>query len=107
MDYITIILSIISIFGTASSILFAFLAFKRTKKEDHKQEGKNEGVLISDIGYIKSSIERIEKTLEKLEEKYDDLLTRLIKAEQKIDDHIKNQNIHLNLGGSVNERDST
>ncbi len=106
MNYVTIILSIISILGTVSGIFFAFLAFRRNKKQDNKQEGKNEGVLISDIGYIKASIERIEKTLEKLEEKYDDLLLRLIRAEQKIDDHIKNQNIHINKGESVNERDS-
>lgn len=95
MDATNIVLSIISIVGTMSSILFAFLAFRRNNKGDHKQEGKNEGVLISDVGYIKSSIDRIEKTLDKLEEKYDDLHSRIIKIEQKVDDHIKNDSIHV------------
>lgn len=95
MDSMEIVLSVISVIGTLSSIVFAFLAFKRNAKGDNKQEGKNEGVLISDVGYIKSSIDRIEKTLDKLEEKYDDLHSRIIKIEQKVDDHIKNDSIHV------------
>lgn len=95
MDMIDIVLSVISIVGTLSSILFAFLAFRRNDKGDNKQEGKNEGVLISDVGYIKSSIDRIEKTLDKFEEKYDDLRSRIIKIEQKVDDHINNESIHV------------
>ena len=38
MDATNIVLSIISIVGTMSSILFAFLAFHRNNKGDHKQE---------------------------------------------------------------------
>lgn len=95
MNEIDIVLSVISLVGTLSSILFAFLAFRRNDKGDNKQEGKNEGVLISDVGYIKSSIDRIEKTLDKLEEKYDDLRSRIIKIEQKVDDHINNESIHV------------
>jgi peptidoglycan hydrolase CwlO-like protein len=98
MDTTTIVLSIISVVGTFSSIIFAYLAFHRNSKGDSKQTGKNEGVLISDVGYIKSSLDRIEKQLDKLEEKYDDLHTRIIKVEQKMDDHINNKGIH-NLGG--------
>lgn len=95
MDSTEIVLSVISVVGTLSSIVFAFLAFKRNAKGDNRQKGKNEGVLISDVGYIKSSIDRIEKTLDKLEEKYDDLHSRIIKIEQKVDDHIRNDSIHV------------
>ena len=95
MNATEIILSIISVVGTVSSILFAYLAFRRNDKTDTKKDGKNEGVLISDVGYIKSSINRIEKTLDKLQEKYDDLHSRVIKVEQKVDDHIKNGLIHV------------
>lgn len=95
MELSEIVLSLLSVIGTISSIVFAYLAFRRNAKGDNKKEGKNEGVLISDIGYIKSSIDRIEKTLNKLEEKYDDLHSRIIKIEQKMDDHIKNDSIHM------------
>jgi hypothetical protein len=49
MSSIEIVLTIISVAGTLSSIMFAYLAFKRGNKTENKAEGKNEGVLISDI----------------------------------------------------------
>ena len=94
MNVTEIVLGIISVFGTLSSFIFAYLAFKRNNKTDDRKEDKSEGVLISDVGYIKSSIDRIEKTLDKLQEKYDDLHTRVTLIEQKVDDHISNTDIH-------------
>lgn len=95
MNSLEISLTVISIMSSISSIIFAFLAFKRNSVGDNKQEGKNEGVLISDVGYIKSSIDRIEKALDKLQEKYDDLHTRVTLIEQIVDDHINNDSIHI------------
>lgn len=94
MNGTEIVLAIISVAGTLSSIVFAYLAFKRNSKTDDRKEAKSEGVLISDVGYIKSSIDRIEKTLNKLQEKYDDLHTRVTLIEQKVGDHISNNDIH-------------
>ena len=76
------ILSLISIIGTIASIIFAYLAFKRNGSNDDKNAGKSDGVMLSDIGYIKSSIDRIEKSLNRLEERYNELSTRLIKVEE-------------------------
>ena len=95
MSEIEIVLTIISVLGTLSSILFAYLAFHKGSKADEKKDGKSEGVLLSDVGYIKSSIDRIEKTLDKLQEKYDDLHTRVTLIEQIVDDHINNDSIHI------------
>ena len=66
MNALDIVLAVLSILGTVSSIAFAILAFRRNDRGDHKEAGKNEGVLISDVGYIKSSIDRIEKSIDKL-----------------------------------------
>lgn len=106
MDIATIILSIISVLGTISSITFAYLAFKRNNKKDDKSEGKTHGVLISDIGYIKSSIDRMERSLEKVEERSLEHSNRLIEVEQnlkhahkRIDDIIKQININKSKGG--------
>ena len=82
MNTLTIVLSIIGVLGTISSILFAYLAFKRNNKSEDKSEGKSQGVLISDVGYIKSSIDRMERSLEKVEDRYHDLFNRLVKVEQ-------------------------
>ena len=97
-----IVLSIIGVIGTCSSILFAYLAFKRNDRGDRKQEGKNEGVLISDVGYIKSSIDRIEKSIDKLDANFNVLSERVARVEATLDAHIKNKEIHkvTNKGGS-------
>ena len=82
MDSVDIVLTIISVLGTLYSILFAYLAFRKGEWSYHKDEDKNEGVMLSDIGYIKSSIDRIEKSLNHLEERYADLSSRLVKVEE-------------------------
>ena len=47
------------------------------------------------IKLIKNEIMKLQK---ELEEKYDDLHSRVIKIEQKVDDHIKNEQIHTKGG---------
>ncbi|HQB96528.1 MAG TPA: hypothetical protein PLV28_01275 [Bacilli bacterium] len=84
MEEISNVLAVISVLGTLSSIFFAVLAFRRNDRGDQKQIGKKEGEVISDIRHIKSSVDRVEKTLDKLEERYNDLDGRLIKVETDI-----------------------
>ena len=50
------VLAFVSFFASVSSIVFAYLAFKRSKEQDNKMTGKNEGVMFSDIGYIKACV---------------------------------------------------
>ncbi len=77
-----IVVGVIGLIGTISSICFAYLAFRRNEQHDTKKDGKSEGVLMSDIGYIKSSIDRMEGKLDKVEMNYQDLLTRIAKVEE-------------------------
>lgn len=84
MNDVEIILTIISVLGTVSSIMFAFLAFRRANKKEDKQDGRNEGIIMSDIGYIKSSTERIEKRLDKLEIINTDINTRVVVLENEV-----------------------
>ncbi len=84
MNGTDIVLTIISVLGTLSSILFAYLAFKRNDKKDTQAEAKSEGVLLSEIGYIKSSIDRIEKNLDRLEERYSSLSNKIVKVEESV-----------------------
>lgn len=101
MKGIEIAVTLIGLLGTISSIFFAFLAFKRNDSLDKKNRGKREGVLISDINYIKTSLDRLEAKFEKNEERYQELLTRIVKVEEmsfaiqkRIEDHIKDKKIH-------------
>jgi hypothetical protein len=42
MNEVEVILMIISVLGTVSSIVFAYLAFKRASRKEDKIAGKNE-----------------------------------------------------------------
>lgn len=80
----TIIVTLVGFLASLSSIVFAFLAFKRSERQEHKKEGKNEGLIISDIGYIKACVDRMEKNFNKLDERYNQVLERLSKAEESL-----------------------
>lgn len=101
MTTIELVVTLIGVLGTLSSIFFAYLAFKRNDSIDKKANSKREGVLVSDIGYIKSSLDRLESKLEKNEERYQELLTRIVKVEEvsvsiqrRMEEHIKDKIIH-------------
>ena len=84
MERLTIVVSIIGIIGTISSIFFAYLAFKKNENIEAKNEGKNQGSIFSDIGYIKVCVDRVEKNLNKVDERYKDILERLAKVEETV-----------------------
>jgi hypothetical protein len=77
--------SILGLITSLTSIVFAFLAFKRSEKHDIKKEGKNEGLILSDIGYIKACVDRMEKNITSVDERYREVLERLSKVEEGLD----------------------
>lgn len=88
-----IILSIISIFGTISTIIFYYLTFIRNHCNDSKTEDIDKRTLLIDIG-----IDGIGKKLNKTEVNYYILLSRAIKVEesyisinQGLDKHISHR----------------
>lgn len=92
---INIVMTIVSLAASISSIVFAFLAFKRSERQDQKSAGKSEGLILSDIGYIKACVDRMEKNLTSVDERYRNLMERLVKveegltnAEKRLDDFI-------------------
>ena len=77
---------VISTFISILSILIAYLALRRNAEKDHLKEALDNGVLFSDISYIKKAIDRIEKRLENVEINYNDLLRRIIILEEKVNE---------------------
>ena len=51
--------AVLGIFGVIASIAFAYLAFSRNKKVDDSSEGKQNGIILTEIGYIKGGIDDI------------------------------------------------
>ena len=83
MNFETMI-ALVGFFGSISSIVFAYLAFRRSDKQDVKIDGKTEGVMFSDIGYIKACVDRVEKNLNKVDERDRSIAERLAKLEESV-----------------------
>ena len=79
-----LVFALVGFFASISSIIFAYLAFKRSDKAEHKTDGKTEGVMFSDIGYIKACVDRVEKNLTKVDEHDRNIAERLAKVEESV-----------------------
>lgn len=79
-----VVVTMVGLAASLSTIVFALLAFKRSEKQEHKTEGKSEGLILSDIGYIKACVDRMEKNLTSVDERYRNVLERLVKVEEAL-----------------------
>ena len=84
MVKLTIAVSIIGILGTLSSIYFAYLACSKSNMQEQRVDGKTEGAMLSDIGYIKACVDRVEKNINKVDERYQNIAERLAKVEEAV-----------------------
>lgn len=66
------------------SVVIALLSYKRNVIREHKQLSKEGGSFLSDIGYIKACVDRMEKKMSNVDERYQDLLQRLTKVEENL-----------------------
>lgn len=79
-----LLISLVGLLSSTISVIFAAFAFKRSEKQDFKKEGKNEGVILTDIGYIKACVDRMEKNLNVVDERYQNIIERLTKVESTL-----------------------
>ena len=64
MSGVNIFLTILSACGTICAIIFGYIAYKRNGKNDNKDEGKKDGVVLTELGYTKQEIEEMKKNHE-------------------------------------------
>ena len=95
-------ISITSLIAAISSILVARLALRRNERIDHKREGKHEGTMLSDIGYIKACVDRVEKNIGTVDERYRNVAERLAKLEESIRNAEKRIDELCGKGGTEN-----
>ena len=77
-----VIVLIVGLCSSISGILFAFLGFRRNDRHDNKNEGKDEGTILSDLTHIKQSVDRTESEVSKLDERHHLFAERLAKVEE-------------------------
>ncbi len=76
---------VFGIIGAAVGVFGAFVgcfSLLRNKKSDDVSEGEKDGVVLTELGYIKKGIDGIEKRLEKQENQYVDVVKHLTKVEE-------------------------
>ena len=83
------VFSLVSLFISSLGVVFAYLAFKRSKENDNKENGKTEGIMFSELGYIKACVDRVEKNLNKVDERYGNIAERLAKVEESVSNVVK------------------
>ena len=93
------IITVVGFCASLSSIIFAFLAFRRSDKQDRRNEGKSEGLILSDVGYIKACVDRMEANLTKIDDRYRNIAERLAKAEENLQNTQKRVDKILEKGG--------
>ena len=54
-----VFLAAIGACGTVCAIIFGYQAYKRNNKGDNRDEGKKDGVVLTELGYIKSNTDEI------------------------------------------------
>lgn len=79
-----LIVALVGFLASISSIIFAYLAFRRCDKQEQKTDGKTEGVMFSDIGYIKDCLERVKMNLNNMDERERNVVERLAKVEESV-----------------------
>lgn len=81
MTEISMMASVLGVLGTACAIAFGYSSFVRNKKQDDNKEGKQNGTILTEIGYIKSGVDDIKRKQEKQDAQHIEVISRLSSVE--------------------------
>lgn len=71
----------VSVIGGLCGIVFGVVTFFRNKKNDDTADGKKDGIVLTELGYIKSGVDDIKRKQEKQEEQNLVFVSRLTAVE--------------------------
>ena len=81
---VAIVVTAIGLCTSVAGFVLSFMAFKKNEKLRHKDEGQGEGVILSDIGHIKSTVDRMDKNLTSVDERYRNIAERMARVEESL-----------------------
>ena len=82
MDTLQITTFIFSAIFGIGGLVFGIITAVRNKKTDDTKEAKEDGIVLTELGYIKKGIDGIEKRLERQENQYIDVVKHLTAVEE-------------------------
>lgn len=73
--------AIVGIAAGIAGVAFGVVTFFRNKKSDDAEGGKKDGIVLTELGYIKSGVDDIKRKQEKEDERYVGVVSRLTAVE--------------------------
>lgn len=82
MQGLQVVSIIFGIVGVILAGIFGYTAYTRNKHHDSEQDGQKNGVMLTEIGYIKSGVDDIKRKQEKQDQQHIEVVTRLTAVEE-------------------------
>lgn len=73
--------TIIGIVVGIAGAVFGCVSFFRNKRGDDEAEGKKDGIVLTELGYIKSGVDDLKRKQEKWDEQHIEVIARLTAVE--------------------------
>lgn len=71
----------VGVIASAMAVIFGYIAFARGKKQDTQGEAKQDGIILSEIGYIKANTDEIKSEQKEQRKTNIDIASRLAAVE--------------------------
>ena len=79
---------VVDIIGCVISVVAFYIGRKTAAKDD----GKEYGILLSDVGYIKGTVESMKSKIEQIDEKYNEIKVQYTVLDSKVDMYHRSDN---------------
>lgn len=77
-----IITTLIALCGILITFTFSYATFRHRERKDNKTAGRSDGVIMSDIGYIKAGVDDLKRDIKESTQKIDALTERVARCEE-------------------------
>lgn len=81
MSEIAMLSTALGLLGTVCAIAFGYATYKRNRKADDACEGKENGTMLTEIGYIKAGVDDIKRKQEQQDSRHLEVIGRLTAVE--------------------------
>lgn len=74
--------AVISVVAAIAGVVYGATTYSRNKKKDNAEDGKESGVILTELGYIKSGVDDLKRKQDKQDEQTMQLLRGLTAVEE-------------------------